>query len=88
MPALLVLALLAHTATPTEVVVTPDYSLAAAFNADSNSVSIIDIATDAVEELPVREDFNDILISLGNAVRDGADDVAATDRSAARAWGG
>ncbi|MGE0215002.1 WXG100 family type VII secretion target [Mycolicibacterium sp.] len=32
--------------------------------------------------------LNDILFSLGNAVRDGADDVAATDRSAAHAWGG
>ena len=32
--------------------------------------------------------LNDILVSLGNAVRDGADDVAATDRSTARAWGG
>ncbi len=32
--------------------------------------------------------LNDILVSLGNAVRDGTDDVAATDRSAARAWGG
>ncbi|WP_137148815.1 WXG100 family type VII secretion target [Mycolicibacterium sp. CR10] len=32
--------------------------------------------------------LNDILFSLGNAVRDGADDVAATDRSAAGAWGG
>lgn len=31
--------------------------------------------------------LNEILFSLGNAVRDGADDVAATDRSAARAWG-
>lgn len=31
--------------------------------------------------------LNDILFSLGNAVRDGADDVAATDRSAANAWG-
>ena len=31
--------------------------------------------------------LNDILVSLGNAVRDGADDVAATDRSAASAWG-
>ncbi|AFM15865.1 WXG100 family type VII secretion target [Mycolicibacterium chubuense NBB4] len=31
--------------------------------------------------------LNDILLRLGNAVRDGADDVAATDRSAARAWG-
>jgi len=28
-----------------------------------------------------------ILFSLGNAVRDGADDVAATDRTAANAWG-
>jgi uncharacterized protein YukE len=27
------------------------------------------------------------LFSLGNAVRDGADDVAATDRTAANAWG-
>lgn len=31
--------------------------------------------------------LNDILFSLGNAVRDGADDVATTDRSAANAWG-
>jgi WXG100 family type VII secretion target len=31
--------------------------------------------------------LNEILFSLGNAVRDGADDVAATDRSAAHAWG-
>jgi WXG100 family type VII secretion target len=31
--------------------------------------------------------LNEILFSLGNAVRDGADDVAATDRSAANAWG-
>jgi WXG100 family type VII secretion target len=32
--------------------------------------------------------LNDILYRLGNAVRDGADDVAATDRRAASAWGG
>ncbi len=32
--------------------------------------------------------LNDILFRLGNAVRDGADDVAATDRRAASAWGG
>ena len=32
--------------------------------------------------------LNEILFSLGNAVRDGADDVAATDRRAASAWGG
>ncbi|ADU00930.1 MULTISPECIES: WXG100 family type VII secretion target [Mycolicibacterium] len=31
--------------------------------------------------------LNDILVNLGNAVRDGSDDVAATDRSAANAWG-
>lgn len=31
--------------------------------------------------------LNDILFRLGNAVRDGADDVAETDRSAANAWG-
>ena len=31
--------------------------------------------------------LNEILFSLGNAVRDGADDVATTDRSAANAWG-
>ena len=31
--------------------------------------------------------LNDILYRLGNAVRDGADDVAATDRGAAAAWG-
>ena len=31
--------------------------------------------------------LNEILIRLGNAVRDGADDVADTDRRAARAWG-
>lgn len=32
--------------------------------------------------------LNEILFSLGNAVRDGADEVAATDRTAANAWGG
>jgi WXG100 family type VII secretion target len=32
--------------------------------------------------------LNDILFNLGNAVRDGADDVATTDRSAASSWGG
>lgn len=32
--------------------------------------------------------LNDILIRLGNAVRDGSDDVAATDHMAANAWGG
>ncbi len=31
--------------------------------------------------------LNEILFSRGNAVRDGADEVAATDRSAAHAWG-
>ena len=31
--------------------------------------------------------LNDILFSLGNAVRDGSDEVAATDRRAAHAWG-
>lgn len=31
--------------------------------------------------------LNDILFQLGNAVRDGSDDVAATDRAAANAWG-
>lgn len=31
--------------------------------------------------------LNEILFNLGNAVRDGADDIAATDRSAANAWG-
>ena len=31
--------------------------------------------------------LNEILINLGNAVRDGSDEVAATDRSAANAWG-
>jgi len=31
--------------------------------------------------------LNDILFNLGNAVRDGADEVAATDRRAATAWG-
>jgi ESAT-6 family protein len=31
--------------------------------------------------------LNDILFRLGNAVRDGADDIAATDRRAASAWG-
>lgn len=31
--------------------------------------------------------LNEILTRLGNAVRDGSDDVAATDRRAARAWG-
>ena len=31
--------------------------------------------------------LNDILLRLGNAVRDGADEVSATDRRAAGAWG-
>ncbi len=31
--------------------------------------------------------LQDILFRLGNAVRDGADDIAATDRQAANAWG-
>jgi WXG100 family type VII secretion target len=31
--------------------------------------------------------LNDILLRLGNAVRDGADQVAETDRRAASAWG-
>lgn len=31
--------------------------------------------------------LNDILVRLAGAVRDGSDDVAATDRSAAHAWG-
>jgi len=31
--------------------------------------------------------LNDILFRLGNAVRDGAEDVAVTDRRAASAWG-
>jgi len=31
--------------------------------------------------------LNEILVNLGNAVRDGADDVADTDRRAAAAWG-
>ncbi len=31
--------------------------------------------------------LNEILFSLGNAVRDGSDDVADTDRRAAHAWG-
>lgn len=31
--------------------------------------------------------LNEILFNLGNAVRDGAEDVAATDRNAANAWG-
>ena len=30
--------------------------------------------------------LNDMLVALGNAVRDGADDVANTDRRAAGAW--
>lgn len=30
--------------------------------------------------------LSDILVQLGNTVRDGADDVAATDRRAAGAW--
>ena len=31
--------------------------------------------------------LNDILVRLGNAVRDGSDEVAAADRMAARFWG-
>jgi WXG100 family type VII secretion target len=30
--------------------------------------------------------LNEILVALGNAVRDGAEDVAAADRRAARVW--
>ncbi|MEU0495363.1 WXG100 family type VII secretion target [Mycobacterium sp. NPDC006124] len=31
--------------------------------------------------------LNDMLVALGNAVREGSDDVADTDRRAAGAWG-
>lgn len=33
------------------------------------------------------EGLHDILVRLGNAVADGAADIASTDRRAARAWG-
>jgi WXG100 family type VII secretion target len=31
--------------------------------------------------------LNDLLVRLGNAVRDGTEEIAATDRRAASAWG-
>lgn len=45
---------------PTQVVVSPDYSQAVAYNAGSDSVSIIQTLTADVQELPVREDLNRI----------------------------
>jgi DNA-binding beta-propeller fold protein YncE len=48
---------------PTMVLVSSDYLRAVTFNAGSNSVSVIDVATDEVVDLPVREDFNTIRMS-------------------------
>ena len=43
---------------PTQVLVSPDYGRAVTFNAGDDTVSVIDVATDAVIDLDVREDFN------------------------------
>ncbi len=48
---------------PTMVVVSSDYQRAVTFNAGSDSVSVIDVTSDDVVELPLREDFNFIAIS-------------------------
>ncbi len=43
---------------PTQVLVSPDYSRAVTFNAGDDTVSVIDVTTDDVVDLEVREDFN------------------------------
>ena len=48
---------------PTQVVVSADYLRAVSFNAGSDSVSIVDVASSEVVELDVREDFNFIQMS-------------------------
>jgi len=48
---------------PIQVVVSPDYQRAVTFNAGGDSVSVIDVLTDTVTELSVREDFNFIQMS-------------------------
>jgi DNA-binding beta-propeller fold protein YncE len=48
---------------PTQVVVSSDYLRAVSFNAGSDSVSIVDVNTSEVTELPVREDFNFLQMS-------------------------
>ena len=48
---------------PDQVLVSGDYSRAVTFNAEDDSVSIIDVNTNEVEDLPVREDFNFIVMS-------------------------
>jgi len=48
---------------PDQVLVSADYERAVTFNTGDDSVSIIDVATGDVEDLPVREDFNFIVMS-------------------------
>ncbi len=48
---------------PTQVVVSSDYLRAVSFNKGSDSVSVVDVASNEVTELDVREDFNFIQIS-------------------------
>jgi DNA-binding beta-propeller fold protein YncE len=48
---------------PAVVVTTPDYTRAVTFNQDSDDVSIIDSSTLAVVEVPVRENFNNMVMS-------------------------
>jgi len=48
---------------PTMVVVSSDYQRAVTFNAAADSVSVIDVATDEVVDLDVREDFNTVQIA-------------------------
>jgi DNA-binding beta-propeller fold protein YncE len=48
---------------PIQVLVSPDYQRAVTFNAGGDSVSVINVGTDAVHELDVREDFNFIQMS-------------------------
>jgi len=50
-------------ANPAVVQTTPDYQRAATFNQDSDDVSIIDAATLDVETVPVRENFNNMIMS-------------------------
>ena len=50
-------------ANPAVVQTTPDYQRAATFNQDSDDVSIIDAATLNVETVPVRENFNNMVMS-------------------------
>lgn len=48
---------------PIQVLVSSDYQRAVTFNAGDDSVSVIDVLTNEVSDLPVREDFNYIEMS-------------------------